>query len=33
MGIQPVFDAFRSATGAEPVIEWNDQLTSGQKGH
>ena len=31
MGIQPVFDAFRSATGAEPVIEWSDRLTTAQK--
>lgn len=31
MGIQPVFDAFRSATGAEPVIEWSDRLTTAEK--
>ena len=31
MGIQPVFDAFRSATGAEPVVEWSDRLITAQK--
>ena len=24
MGIQPVFDVFRSLTGAEPEIPWSD---------
>ena len=31
MGVQPVFDAFRKLTGAEPVIEWSDGLRSAHK--
>ena len=32
MGIQPIFDVFRSLTGADPVIEWDEQrLLSAKK--
>jgi len=31
MGIQPVFDVFRALTGAEPVIPWNDKLSTAQR--